>query len=128
MKRFFDYNKNLKPVVKILQRNLTKPEKKLRFEFFKKFWEIEDDENSKIRIYKQRQIDNFIVDFYIPKLKMVIEVDWENHFNTDWIVYDEGRARILEWLGLRIIRFTNEEIMNNFDWVCRFLEKELGII
>jgi very-short-patch-repair endonuclease len=191
MKRFLDYNKNLKPRAKELQRQMTKPEKKLRFDFFKKVREIpptplirgtrerENEENSSrkkilsnndeknfspekylqnndekvfstkknlknstnkvplikgvaesrgIKIYKQRQIQNFIVDFYIPKLKIVIEIDWETHFDEAWIAYDEERTQILEWLWLRVLRFTNKDIMENFDGVCRELEKELWII
>ena len=77
MKRFLDYNKNLKDRAKELKSNMTKPERKLWFDFFKK---IEKDTLIKegredFRIYKQRQIDNFIVDFYIPQLKLVIEID-----------------------------------------------------
>lgn len=177
MKRFLDYNKNLKPRAKELQRKMTKPEKKLRFDFFKKIGEIpptpldkgDSEQNNKkvlptekylqnnnekvfstkknfknstnkvplikgvaesrgIKIYKQRQIQNFIVDFYIPKLKIVIEIDWETHFNEAWIAYDEERTQILEWLWLKVLKFTNKDIMENFDGVCRELEKELGII
>jgi len=50
----------------------------------------------KYRIYRQRQISNFIVDFYIPKLKLVIEVDGESHFDENAIAYDEERTGILE--------------------------------
>ncbi len=181
MKRFLDYNKNLKPRAKELQRQMTKPEKKLRFDFFKKIGKIaptpldkgdserENEENSPhkkvlsnndeknfstekylqnnlknstnkvplikgvaesrgIKIYKQRQIQNFIVDFYIPKLKIVIEIDWESHFDEAWIAYDEERTQILKWLWLKVLRFTNKDIMENFDGVCRKLEKEIRIV
>lgn len=76
------------------------------------------------RIYKQRPIDNFIVDFYIPKIKLVIEIDWESHFDEQWKAYDIERTQILEWLWLKVIRFTNKEIMNNFDLICHSLEEE----
>ena len=72
-------------------------------------------------------IDNFIVDFYIPKLKLVIEIDGESHFTEEGIVYDRERTSILEWRGLKIIRFTNKEVMKNFDGVCEILEKEFEI-
>lgn len=74
---------------------------------------------------RQRPIDNFIVDFYIPKLKLVIEIDWESHFDKKWITYDKERTQILEWLWLKILRFTNEEVMKNFNWVCETLENIL---
>ncbi len=80
---------------------------------------------SNLRIYKQRPIDNFIVDFYIPKLKLVIEIDWESHFTENWLVYDQERTAILEWLWLKIIRITNQEIDKNFENVCEKLKTKI---
>ena len=72
----------------------------------------------KIRVLRQRIIENFIVDFYISSHKLVIEIDGESHYE-DWAQeYDEQRTDILEWLGLKVLRYTNHEVMNNFDWVC----------
>lgn len=160
MKRFLDYNKKLKERTKELQMAMTVPEKKLRFDFFKKLEQIpptplnkgdfsvctknkvplikgvtrksrgienyENSKNNKIRIYKQKAIDNFIVDFYIPKYKLVIEVDWESHFSDEGKDYDIERTQILEWLWLKVIRYTNKEIMKNFTWVCEDIKKYLA--
>lgn len=115
------YNLKLKEKTKELRKNMTEPEKKIWF------WFLRNISNSKFRVYRQRPINNFIVDFYIPKLKIVIEVDWETHFDEAWIAYDEERTQILEWLWLKVLRFTNKDIMENFDVVCRELEKELWI-
>ncbi len=128
MRRFLEYNKNLKLRTKELQQNMTRPEKKLRFEFFKKVpLNKGDAEGRGIRIYKQKQIHNFIVDFYIPRLKLVIEIDGESHFDEAWMSYDRERNEILEWLWLKVVRFTNEEVMENFDGVCEFLQKKFLI-
>jgi very-short-patch-repair endonuclease len=54
-------------------------------------------------------------------LKLIIEVDWDSHFTENWIEYDKERTAILEWLWLEFVRFTNEEIMKNFEWVCEIL-------
>lgn len=89
---------------------------------------IENDDNNsnnKLRIYKQKAIDNFIVDFYIPKYKLVIEVDWESHFSDEGKDYDIERTQILEWLWLKVIRYTNKEITENFTWVCEDINKYL---
>ena len=118
MKRFLDYNKKLIDRTKYLRKNMTLPEKKLWYMFLREI------SNTKFRIYKQRPINNFIVDFYIPKLKMVIEIDWESHFDSQWLIYDIERTQILEWFWLNVIRFTNLEIMKNFDSVCNQLEIE----
>ena len=119
MKRFINYNPKLKERARELRKNITEPEKKIRF------WFLRNISNTKFRVYKQRPINNFIVDFYIPKLKLIIEIDWESHFDKQWKAYDIERSQILEWLWLKVIRFTNVEVMKNFDWVCEVLEKSL---
>jgi very-short-patch-repair endonuclease len=114
-----EYNPKLKERTRELRKNMTEPEKKLWY------WFLREISNNRFRIYKQRPINNFIVDFYIPKLKFVIEIDWESHFDEQRIVYDIERTAILEWLWLKVIRFTNEEVMKNFEWVCEELERKL---
>jgi very-short-patch-repair endonuclease len=69
MKRFIQYNSKLKERTRELRKNMTETEKKLWFSYLREI------SNTKFRIYKQRPIDNYIVDFYIPCLKLIIEVD-----------------------------------------------------
>ena len=71
-----------------------------------------------MKFWRQKPINNFIVDFYFPKLKLVIEVDGDSHFTDSGLVYDEERTRVLEGYGLRVIRFTNDEVVQNFEGVC----------
>jgi very-short-patch-repair endonuclease len=99
---------------------MTEPEKILWYWFFKEF-----QQTYNIRVLRQRPVDNFIVDFYLAKLKLVIEIDWESHFDEQWIEYDKERTSILEWLWLKVIRFTNNEVMKNFDWVCEEILKKI---
>jgi very-short-patch-repair endonuclease len=49
----------------------------------------------------------------------VIEVDGDSHFTDSGVVYDEERKRVLEGYGLRIIWFTNDEVLQNFEGVCK---------
>lgn len=120
------YNPKLKERTKELRKNMTEPEKKIWYWFLRVLQSNQPQcvgQRENLRILRQRPIDNFIVDFYIPKIKLVIEIDWENHFDENWIAYDIERTQVLEWLWLRVIRFTNEEVMKNFAWVCETLEK-----
>jgi very-short-patch-repair endonuclease len=78
--------------------------------------------NFKYRVLRQRSIDNYIVDFYCAKLKLVIEVDGDSHFNEEAQAYDEQRTRILEGYGLRVLRFTNTEVLQNFEAVGEAIE------
>ena len=78
---------------------------------------------NKLSIWRQKVIDNYIVDFYVPSIKLVIEIDWEIH-NTK-VEYDKERTQILEWYWLTEVRFTNDEINNNFITVCETLDNLL---
>ena len=64
----------------------------------------------------------FIVDFYCAALKLVIEVDGASHFTEAGQIYDAKRTSILEGYGLKMIRFTNDEVLRNFDAVCDRIE------
>src|SRR3989338_7653786 len=57
---------------------------------------------------RQFSICQYIVDFYCPEHKMVIEVDGDSHFiDADAVKYDIARQKYIESLGLRVLRFTN---------------------
>jgi len=74
-----------------------------------------------VRVLRQRPIDNLIVDFYCAKLKLVIEVDGESHFTEQGKQYDSQRTSILEGYGLKVVRFTNLEVLQDFAAVCEQL-------
>ena len=74
-----------------------------------------------IHFYRQKPIGNFIVDFYCPKLKLVIEIDGGIHFTDKQKKYDKERTKVLETYGLNVIRFTNNEVLKNFDGVCKII-------
>lgn len=74
------------------------------------------------KIYRQRPIDYFIADFYCPKKCLIIEVDGDVHNSSDAKEYDSMRTDLLALYGLTVIRFSNEEVLNNFEEVCRRIE------
>ncbi|MDB9305584.1 MULTISPECIES: endonuclease domain-containing protein [Cyanophyceae] len=108
------YNPQLVERAKTLRKNMTKAEKKLWYDYLRNF---------QFRVHRQRPIDNFIVDFYCPNLSLVIEVDGESHSTDLAQNYDRERTQILEGYGLRIIRFTNQEVLNAFAGVCATIEE-----
>jgi len=111
----FPYNPNNVEKSKKLRKNMTKAEKKLWYDFLKK---------SKYKFYRQRPIDHFIVDFYCSKLNLVIEVDGGIHYTQK--EYDQMRTEFLNLYGLNVIRFENNEILHNFDNVCKKIEKYIN--
>ena len=111
---YLPYNPELKQTARELRQNQTPAEKKLWNNYFKTF---------KYRVVRQRPIDYFIVDFYCAALKLVIEVDGESLFTNDSIAYDLERTQLLEGYGLKVIRFTNDEVMKTFEGVCARIEE-----
>lgn len=72
-----------------------------------------------IQFYRQRPIGKFIVDFYAHPVKLVIEVDGAHHFQEDIKQKDAERTKILEQLGLSVIRFTNLEVLKELEAVMQ---------
>ena len=66
-----------------------------------------------MKFRRQHSIGNYIVDFYCPAVKLVIEVDGAHHFLPENMFYDQERTNYLEGLGLRVVRFTNREVWSN---------------
>jgi len=65
------------------------------------------------------------VDFYCPKLKLVIEVDGDSHFQENAPEQDSMRTATLESYGLRVVRFTNADVLENLEGVAEILESYL---
>jgi|SRR5581483_5634657 len=70
-----------------------------------------------LRFKRQHPIGKFIVDFYCAKALLVIELDGEVHNKTDVAERDEGREYELKQMGLTVLRFKNDEVLNNIDKV-----------
>ena len=94
---------------KNLRKNMTKEERKLWFDFLCKL---------PIKIYKQKLIGNYIVDFYCPKYKLAIELDGSQHYENAEEQKDKQRTEYLKSLGISVKRYTNLEILNSFESVC----------
>jgi very-short-patch-repair endonuclease len=64
---------------------------------------------------RQRPFGKFIVDFYCAELQLVVEVDGDSHYSDEALAYDRERTLYLESLGLRVLRFTNTEVLYRLD-------------
>lgn len=73
---------------------------------------------------RQHSIENFIVDFYCPSEKLIIEVDGKVHENFINNEYDNIRTNRLNELGYRVVRFTNQDINKNLDIVLEAIKQE----
>ena len=104
------YNKKLTPFARELRKNMTDAEKRL--------WaKIRMRQMGGYQFYRQRAIGNYIVDFYCPKAKLVLEVDGGQHYSDEQIEIDRKRSSHLNRLGFKVMRFTNLDVLNNIDVV-----------
>ena len=109
------YNKDLKEYARNLRNNSTLPEVILWNKLLKR---------KQLRGYaflRQRPIKNYIVDFFCKDLNLIIEIDGEIHKFQK--AKDKNREVALKELGYTIIRFKNEQILNEFINVIRTLEE-----
>jgi very-short-patch-repair endonuclease len=77
------------------------------------------------KFLKQKPILNYILDFYCSKLLLGIEIDGESH--NEQMNYDKQRSESINKIGIKIIRYSNYEVMNNLDGVYFNLIKQIKI-
>jgi very-short-patch-repair endonuclease len=76
--------------------------------------------------YRQKPLGAYIADFYCPKAKLVIEVDGGQHLTPDAVEYDRVRDEYMKNIGLKTLRFTNINVIENIDGVLETLGKSLS--
>ncbi len=70
-----------------------------------------------LKFRRQCSINNYIVDFYCPELKLAIEIDGDVHAYNSRIVYDKKRQKEIEALGIKVLRYTNNDVIQNIEGV-----------
>ena len=113
------YNGKNTILAKNLRKNATKQENHLWYDFLKSY---------EIKFQRQRTIDNFIADFYCQKANLIIEIDGNQHYSIDGAKNDQFRTEKLELYGLTVIRFTNNQIDNDFYSVCEYIDETVKYI
>lgn len=112
---FLPYNKNLTERARENRKNPTKAESKIWHEVLRM------RQFANFKFLRQKPIDQYIVDFYCSELRLVIEVDGDSH--AEAVEYDAERTQVLESLGLRVVRFTNTDVLGNIEGVYDALIK-----
>ena len=70
---------------------------------------------------RQYGVDQYVLDFYCPHLKLAIEVDGDSHFMPGAEEQDKTRQEYNEAFGIRFLRFTNADVCENIDGVCHVI-------
>ena len=97
---------------------MTQEEKHLWYDFLKKL---------PVTVNRQKNIGNYIVDFFIASARIVIEVDGSQHDMPQNKKADEKRDQDFQRLGIRVLRYTNLDIRENFNVVCEDILNHLGL-
>ena len=98
------YNPRLKDNSRQLRTNMTDAEQALWHKLRRK--QIQG-----VQFYRQKPLLSFIVDFYCPAAKLVIELDGGQHFETEHQAKDQARDAALVGIGLKVLRFDNRQVL-----------------
>ena len=101
-----------------LRKNLTAEEAVL--------WKaLKSKQIDKFKWRKQHPVGNYILDFYCPKAKLCIELDGKEHYTFQGAKEDYQRTMYLNSKGIRVLRFENRLIWENYDRVISIIKQEL---
>ena len=106
-------NDKLLPLAKKLRREMTPHERKLWYLFLRTY---------PVKVYRQRIIESYIVDFYCASAALVIEIDGSQHYEENGLSSDQIRDHRLKELGLTVLRFSNRDIDRRFFAVCEMID------
>ena len=111
---FLPHNSKNLSKARELRKNMTAEERHLWYDFLQTY---------PVKIMKQKSIGNYIVDFFCESAGLVIEIDGSQHYEENGMHYDQARTEFLESLGLKMVRFSNLDINQNFRAVCEYLDR-----
>ena len=114
----YKHNKYIIPLAKELRKNMTKEEKHLWYDFLQSYPH---------KFIRQKVLGRYIADFYCPEAKLVIELDGSQHYSDKGEMQDMERTNFLkEEFGIKVLRFTNLDIIRNFEGVCYKINEEVS--
>jgi very-short-patch-repair endonuclease len=117
---YLPYNKNLTALARENRSNPTAAENRI--------WQkvLRMRQFADYKFLRQKPVGDYIVDFYCAGLQLVIEIDGDSHAET--AEYDAERTRFLGSLGLRVIRFSNADVLGNIEGVYDEISKTITTI
>ena len=81
-------------------------------------WRLVRNRNLGFKFRRQHPLGRFVLDFYCPELRLAIEVDGRQHFEEEGQAQDAARTEVLRQQGIRVVRFTNHEVLQEFEAVA----------
>ena len=118
-RKFIPYRRDLKRRSQYLRRDPSPAERKLWYEFLR---------DHPVKFTRQKPLGHYIADFYCASSRLAIEVDGDSHFTGGAALYDERRTVSLRAEGVRVLRVTNLEVMEQFEGVCQKIQDALTLV
>lgn len=109
-----------------LLKGFAKENKKFPTEAESMLWAILSHKRTGYKFNRQHVIGDYIVDFVCLEKDLVIEVDGGYHSELKQMIYDEDRTAALERIGFDVIRFTNDEVLSQYDRVLNQITEYLN--
>ena len=109
--KLLDFSQNLR-------KNMTPQEKHLWYDFLKRL---------PLTVKRQKIVNGYILDFYISSAHIAIELDGSQHHTPKNLETDKKRDDDLLLKGIKVLRYSNLDIDNDFYAVCKNILSELGL-
>ena len=109
-------NYRMLPQARRLRREMTPQERKLWYLFLKDY---------PVKIYRQRIIESFIVDFYCASAQLAVEIDGSQHYEPQGQQQDAARTAYLQAFGIFVLRFSNRDVLLNLEGVAAEIERTI---
>ena len=108
------HNSKLTPFAQQLRKNMTPEERRLWYEYLNTY---------PYRFRRQITVGIYILDFYCAEAKLAIEIDGAQHYLPKGKQHDLCRTNYLNELGIKVLRFTNHEVIEKLQSVCTMIDK-----
>ena len=107
---------DLQDHARTLRKEMTKEERRLWYHCLRE---------CPVKFYRQRIVGAYILDFYSASARLAIELDGSQHYEPSGKAYDAKRMAYLNGLGIRVLRFSNADVMLRFESVCESVYGEI---
>ena len=108
-----DYNRSNIQRAKELRKNMTPWERRLWYDFLRDY---------PVRFQRQKAIGNYIVDFFCARANIALELDGGGHYEQEQAEKDKLRSKVLESMGIAVIRICNTDVDRHFREVCEMID------
>jgi len=108
-------NSTLLPLARELRKSMTKEERKLWYQCLR---------YAAPRFRRQEIIGNYIIDFFCYDAAFAVELDGSQHYDPEKLMQDQERTEYLNSLGITVLRFSNLDVLQNFEGVCQSITQE----